>query len=171
MKKMAIGWLALALSVAGVYACYESGSAPETVKSQGKAKNREGSGIIDRAVWKGGVVMPDGAEMVLINKGGIFQSIELTPKIQCAMWVSGAGLVPGREVTLTTMNGGLINGKVMDRVAVGDDAFLRFEYSNGARGAQPIQATIFGDMATLVTVKVAEMSESATKEGAVNENR
>ena len=171
MKKMAIGLLALVLGMAGAQAGYQSGSAPVAEKGTLITTSSGGPSIVDRATWQGGVLLADGEEMALVNKGGIFQSIELAPKIQCAMWFSGAGLVPGREVMLTTMNGGLINGKVMDRVAVSDDARLRFEYGNGARGAQPIQATIFGNMVTLVTVKVAKTSESSTKEGAVNENR
>lgn len=171
MKKMAVGLLALALGIFGVNAGYESVSAPKAARVQAKAKGGEVAGIVDRAVWKGGMVLADGREIVLENAGGYFLPIELKPGIKCKMWFSGAGLVPGRPVTLFTMHGGLINGKVQDEVAVGEDACLRFEYRNGTFGAQPIQATIFGNTATLMTVKAKDAGERTSKKGAANEDR
>ena len=168
MKKMAVGLLALALGIFEVNAGYESVSTPKAARVQAKAKSGEVAGIVDRAVWKGGMVLADGSEIVLKNAGGYFLPIELKPGIQCKMWFSGAGLVPGRAVKLFTMHGGLINGKVQDEIAVGEDACLRFEYRNGTFGAQPIQATIFGNTATLLSV-VAKNAETGSKEGGSNE--
>ena len=168
MKNTAIGLLVLALGASGAHAGYESVSAPKAARVQAKAKSGEAAGIVDRAVWKGGMVLADGREIVLENAGGYFLPIELKPGIQCKMWFSGAGLVPGRSVTLFTMHGGLINGKVQDEIAVGEDACLRFEYRNGTFGAQPIQATIFGNTATLLSV-VAKSAETGSKERGSNE--
>jgi hypothetical protein len=166
MKKVVMGLLALMIGAGGAWAGYQSAAAPVEENAERQSTSGEGSGMVERAQWQGGVRLADGSEMVLINKGGLFQSIELAPKIHCSMWFSGAGLAPGREVLLSTMNGGRINGQVIDRVVVGEDGYLRFEYDNGVRGVQPIQATIFGQMATLVSVKVAEGIESAQEEGA-----
>lgn len=170
MKSMAIGLMVLVLGVSGSYAGYESGSAPKVARTQSKVKSGEVSGIVDRATWKGGVVLADGSEIVLKNAGGYFLPIELRSGVQGKMWFSGAGLLPGRTVVLFTMHGGLINGKVKDEIVVGEDACARFEYQNGTFGAQPIQAAIFGNTATLLTV-VAKNAESSSKEGDANEDR
>lgn len=170
MKKITIGLLALVFGMAGAQAGYKSGSLP--VKEKGKLTTTpsEGSDIVDRAAWKGGVVLADGSEIALQNAGGYFLPIELVASVEGIIWVSGAGLVPGRTVVLFTMHGGLINGKVKDEIVVGDDACLRFEYKNGTFGAQPIQATIFGNTATLLTV-VAKSVESDAMKGDAHEER
>lgn len=171
MRNMIIGLLALACCVSGAYAGYESVSSPKAMKVQAKASGEEVSGIVDRTTWTGGVVMEDGTEFALQNAGGYFLPIDLEPGVKCQLWFSGAGLVSGRQVALFTMNGGLINGMVMDSVVVGEDLRLQFEYRNGTLGAQPIQATIFGNTDTLLTVKAKESKEITAKEGDANENR
>ena len=170
MKRMIVGLTVLVLGMAGAQAGYKSGSAPVAEKGKLITASSEGSGIVDRAAWKGGVVLTDGEEIALQNAGGYFLPIELEAGVQGKIWVSGAGLVPGRMVELFTMNGGLINGKVKDEIVVGEDACLRFEYRNGTFGAQPINATIFGNTATLLTV-MAKSTESDVMKGDANEKR
>ena len=170
MKKMAIGLLALMIGTAGAQAGYKSGSAPVAENGKLKTTTSAGSDIVDRAAWKGGVVLADGSEIAMQNAGGYFLPIELVASVEGKIWVSGAGLVPGRTVVLFTMHGGLINGKVKDEIVVGEDACLRFEYKNGTFGAQPIQATIFGNTATLMTV-MAKSVESDAMKGDAHEER
>lgn len=169
MKNLAIGLLALAFGISGAYAGYESVPSPKAINVHAKVKSGEVSGIVDRTTWIGGVVLEDDTEIALKNAGGYFLSIELKPGVQCNMWFSGAGLVSGRSVTLFAMHGGLINGKVQEEVVVGDDNCLRFEYRNGTFGAQPIQAIIFGNTATLMSVKAKIADDVILKEGDANE--
>ena len=169
--KWTMGVLVLMLGTAGVNAGYENVSASTAARVQNRSRGGEASTIVDRSAWKGRLVMEDGKKIQLKNAGGYFLSVELEPKKGCEMWVSGAGLVPGRQVTLYTMNGGLINGAVRDSIAVDEDGYLRFRYTNGTFGAQPIQAVIFGNSATLITVMAKEVKEMDAKEGPANENR
>lgn len=171
MKKMAIGLLALAFGMAGAQAGYKSWSLPAEEHGKLTATPNDVSGIVDRAAWQGCVVLADGEEIALQNAGGYFLPIELEAGIQGKIWISGAGLVPGRTVALFTMHGGLINGKVKDEIVVGDDACLRFEYRNGTFGAQPIQATIFGNTAALMTVKAKDEETRTSKKGVAHEKR
>lgn len=122
------------------------------------AKSEHASGIVNRAAWTGGIVLADGKERTLENAGGHFLPIGLKSGIKCRMWVAGPGLVPGRSVVLFTMCGGLINGSVKDEVVVGEDGCLRFDYQNGTFGPQPIQATLMGSTATLLTVNATKNS-------------
>lgn len=168
MKNMAIGLLALMLGASGANAGYERVSAPKAAMVQAKAKSGEVAGIVDRSDWKGGMALADGREIVLENAGGYFLPIELQPGIQGEMWFSGAGLVAGRPVTLFTLNGGLINGKVKVEVVVGEDNCLRFKYRNGKFGAQPIHATIYGNTTTLLSV-MAINAETGSEKGGNNE--
>lgn len=168
MKNVAIGLLALAWGVSGAHAGYESVPAPKTAKGQAKAKGGEVSGIVDRAAWTGGIVLADGKEMTMENAGEYFLPIRLESGIKCQMWIAGPGLVPNRSVVLFTMCGGFINGKVNDKVVVGKDGHLRFEYQNGTFGFQPVQATLMGNTATLLTVYATKNSPDPT-EGKPNE--
>ena len=171
MRNMIIGLLALACGVSGAYAGYESAPSPKAMKVQAKASGEEVSGIVDRTTWIGGVVMEDGTEFSLQNAGGYFLPIDLEPGVKCQLWFSGAGLIPGRPVTLFTRHGGFINEKVLDEVTVGEDNRLVFEYSNGSMGSQPIHATIFGTTATLMSVVAVESANVGAKEGASREVR
>ena len=158
MKNVAIGLLALAWGVSGAHAGYESVPAPKAAKDQAKAKGGEVPGIVNRAAWTGGIVLANGKEITLENAGGYFLPIRLESGIKCQMWIAGPGLVPNRSVVLFTMCGGFINGKVNDKVEVGKDGLLRFDYQNGTFGPQPIQATLMGSTATLLTVNATKNS-------------
>ena len=132
------------------------------------AKSEHASEIVNRAAWTGGIVLADGKEMTLENAGEYFLPIRLESGIKCQMWIAGPGLVPNRSVVLFTMCGGFINGKVNDKVVVGKDGHLRFEYQNGTFGFQPVQATLMGNTATLLTVYATKNSPDPT-EGKPNE--
>lgn len=171
MKMVAIGLLALVLGMAGAQAGYESGSAPAAEKGKLKTTSSEGSGIVDRAAWKGGVVLADGAAIALQNAGGYFLPIELEPNTKCRVWLAGPGLIPGRKVTLFTRHGGFINGKVLDEVTVEDDGRLWFDFLNGNLGSQPIHATILGVTAPIMSVIPGKAKGDDEKEGGYREIR
>lgn len=159
-----MGLLLLALGAGEVCAGYESVPAPKDVRKPNGQGSLVASSLVDRKAWVGGVVLADGREMVLENGGGYFLSIDLEPGAKCQMWFSGSGLVPGRPVTLLCLHGGAINGKIQDTVAVGEGGILRFEYANGTFGAQPIQASIFGNAETLLTVKAKTAEKSMSED-------
>ena len=168
MKQVAVGLVWLALGSVWANAGYESISPPEARGRQHMAKSEHASEIVNRAAWTGGNVLGDGKEMKMENAGGHFLPIRLEAGIKCRMWVEGPGLVPGRSVVLFTMCGGFINGSVKDEVTVGEDGCLRFDYQNGTFGSQPIQATLMGNTATLLTVNATKNSPDPM-EGEPNE--
>ena len=156
MRRIAMVVAGLVLNAIWVYAGYESIPPPEVRGRQNVVKGERASVQVRRAGWGGGVVFADGTERGLENAGGHFLPITLEAGIQCRMWMAGPGLIPGRRVLLFTQCGGLINGRVMDDVAVGEDGFLRFDYQNGQLGSQPIQATLLGNTATLLLVNAVQ---------------
>lgn len=171
MKKMAIGLLALVFGMAGAQAGYKSGSAPAKENGKLKTAPNEGSGIVDRAAWHGGVVLADGEEIALQNAGGYFLPIKLEPNSKCRIWLGGPGLISGRQVTLFTRHGGFINGKVLDSVMVGDDGRLWFDFLNGNLGSQPIHATILGVTAPIMSVMPGKAKGDDEKKGGYREIR
>jgi len=163
--------LTLALGASRVFAGYESVSAPKAERIYAAEKKGAVSEIVNRAEWRGGVVLPNGNEILLKNAGGYFLPIDLEPGVKCQMWFSGSGLVPGRQVTLFTMNGGGINGGVQKTIVVEKDARLRFDYQNGTFGAQPIHATIFGNTSSLLSVMAVKEQEHISEKEAFDEKR